>query len=82
MTKIIVAMLAAGLFLPLGVAGRADAHERHRVHRPHYVHNSIGYGRFVPGPHGSFGGYPAGSAGAEELRNQQRYKCQAVPEEC
>lgn len=47
-----------------------------------YVVNRQGFGNYVPGPNGSFGGYPAGSDGAQELQMNQRYKCQAVPESC
>ena len=47
-----------------------------------YYVNRYGYGNYVAGPNGSFGGYPAGSAGAQELRNEQRYKCRDLPESC
>lgn len=47
-----------------------------------YVVNRQGFGNYVRGPNGSFGGYPAGSDGAQELQMNQRYKCQAVPESC
>ncbi len=47
-----------------------------------YRINRQGFGNDVPGADGSFGGYPAGSAGAEELQNNQRYKCRDLPETC
>jgi hypothetical protein len=46
-----------------------------------YRVNRYGYGNYFAGPKG-YGGYPFGSAGAQELRNEQRYKCRDVPESC
>ena len=47
-----------------------------------YVINQMGYGNYTAGPNGGFGGYPPGSPQAEELMNNQRYKCDFVPESC
>ncbi len=49
---------------------------------PNYHVNRYGFGNYVRGPNGSFGGYPAGSAGAIELENEQRIKCRDYPESC
>lgn len=44
--------------------------------------NPYGYGNYTMGADGGFGGYPPGSAGAAELREQQNRKCRVVPEQC
>lgn len=49
---------------------------------PYYHVNRYGYGNYVQGPNGSYGGYPAGSAGAIELQNEHDRKCRYVPESC
>ncbi len=49
---------------------------------PTYHVNRYGYGNYVQGPNGSYGGYPAGSAGAIELQNEHRIKCRDMPESC
>ena len=49
---------------------------------PNYHVNRYGFGNYVRGPNGSFGGYPAGSAGAIELENEQHIKCRDYPESC
>lgn len=49
---------------------------------PSYHVNRYGYGNFVQGPNGAYGGYPAGSAGAVELENEHRIQCRDVPETC
>lgn len=41
-----------------------------------------GHGNYVRGPNGSFGCYPAGSAGAIELENEQDIKCREYPSSC
>ncbi len=47
-----------------------------------YRVNRYGYGNYVHGPDGSYGGYPAGSAGARELEINQEQKCRYSPESC
>lgn len=47
-----------------------------------YVINRQGFGNYVRGPDGSFGGYPLNSPGAQILQRQQEKKCQNVPESC
>ena len=49
---------------------------------PTYHVNRYGYGNYVQGPNGSYGGYPAGSAGAIELQNEHDQKCRFFPESC
>ena len=49
---------------------------------PTYHVNRYGFGNYVRGPNGSFGGYPAGSDGAIELENEQRIKCRDYPQTC
>ncbi|RYC33157.1 hypothetical protein D3273_04615 [Lichenibacterium minor] len=49
---------------------------------PAYHVNRYGYGNDVQGPNGSYGGYPAGSAGAIELQNEHDIKCRYAPESC
>ena len=46
-----------------------------------YVVNQYGFGNYVGGS-GGFAGYPAGSAGAQIHRQQEEWKCVAVPETC
>ena len=46
-----------------------------------YVVNRYGFGNYVGGS-GGFAGYPAGSAGAQIYRQQEEWKCVAVPETC
>lgn len=48
----------------------------------YYKVNRYGYGRFVHGPNGSYGGYPAGSAGARELQIDRQQQCRDLPESC
>ena len=55
---------------------------RARGEDPAYHVNRYGYGNYVQGPNGAFGGYPAGSPGAIELQNEQDRKCRFVPETC
>lgn len=50
--------------------------------RDGYVINRQGFGNYVSGPDGSFGGYPLNSPGAQILQRQQEKKCQNVPESC
>jgi hypothetical protein len=47
-----------------------------------YRVNRYGFGNYVGGPSGGFAGYPAGSGGAYVYRQQQEWKCEAVPETC
>ena len=49
---------------------------------PTFHVNRYGYGNYVQGPNGSYGGYPAGSAGAIELQNEHDIKCRDLPESC
>ena len=49
---------------------------------PTFHVNRYGYGNYVQGPNGAFGGYPAGSAGAIELQNEHDIKCRYLPESC
>ena len=49
---------------------------------PTFHVNRYGYGNYVQGPNGSYGGYPAGSAGAIELENEHDIKCRDLPESC
>ena len=49
---------------------------------PYYHVNRYGYGNYVRGPSGSYGGYPAGSAGARELEINHELKCRFAPESC
>ena len=49
---------------------------------PTYHVNRYGYGNYVQGPDGAYGGYPAGSAGAIELQNEHDIKCRYAPETC
>ena len=55
---------------------------RARGEDPPYHVNRYGYGNYVQGPNGSYGGYPAGSAGAIELENEHDIKCRYAPETC
>ena len=63
---------------PYDQLGRARA----RGEDPCYHVNEYGFGNYVRGPDGSFGCYPAGSAGAIELENEQRIKCRDYPSSC
>lgn len=59
---------------------------RHRSHHhagsPYYRVNRYGFGHYVHGPNGSYGGYPAGSAGARELQINREMQCRYTPEQC
>ena len=55
---------------------------RARGENPYYHVNRYGFGNYVQGPNGTYGGYPAGSAGAIELENEHRIQCRDVPETC
>ena len=83
------ALLASGAATPVAMAqtgstpqykqlGTAQA----RGENPYYHVNRYGFGNYVQGPNGAYGGYPAGSAGAIELENEHRIKCRDVPETC
>lgn len=56
--------------------------DREQGENPAYHVNRFGYGNYVQGPGGSYGGYPAGSDGAIELQNQHDMQCANVPERC
>ncbi len=82
-----IAIIAACASVPMVAASAAPAHlhhDRYRVvHRtPRYHVNRYGYGNYVHGPNGSYGGYPAGSAGARELQINHEIKCRYSPETC
>ncbi len=62
--------------------GGSDVQDALQRQQRGYVINRYGFGNYVRGPDGSFGGYPAGSVGAQELQNEQRYKCRDYPESC
>ena len=49
---------------------------------PYYHVNRYGYGNYVRGPNGRYGGYPAGSAAARELEINHEQKCRFAPESC
>lgn len=55
---------------------------RARGEDPTYHVNRYGYGNYVQGPNGAYGGYPAGSDGAIELQNEHDIKCRYAPESC
>ena len=55
---------------------------RARGENPYYHVDRYGYGNYVQGPNGAYGGYPAGSAGAIELQNEHDIKCRYAPESC
>jgi hypothetical protein len=47
-----------------------------------YKYGTHGYGHYVTAPDGSYGGYPADSGAAQELKQNQHDYCLAVPEQC
>ena len=82
-------LLAAGAWTPDALAqiGSSPQYDqlgaaRARGEDPTYHVNRYGYGNYVQGPNGSYGGYPAGSAGAIELQNEHDIKCRYAPESC
>ncbi len=82
-----IAMVAACAFVPMVAASATAAHRHHGTYRvahrtPRYHVNRYGYGNYVHGPHGAYGGYPAGSAGARELQINHELKCRYSPETC
>ena len=90
-SKIILAtvgLLASGAFSPLALAaGTSPQYDQLGAARaagedPTYHVNRYGYGNYVQGPNGAYGGYPAGSAGAIELQNEHDIKCRYLPESC
>ncbi len=90
-SKLLVAtlgLLASGAFSPLAMATGTSpqydqlAQARAQGENPYYHVNRYGYGNYVQGPNGAYGGYPAGSAGAIELQNEHDIKCRYVPESC
>lgn len=90
--RILLAALAASAIVGLGAAARSqtlpfppyDHLGRYRAagEDPRYHVNRYGYGNYVHGPGGSYGGYPAGSAGARELQINHEIKCRYSPETC
>ncbi len=93
-TMIRLTLLTAGLLALAPLCSPANAfepapprYERLKKHRaagedPNYHVNRYGYGNYVRGPDGSYGGYPAGSAGARELEINTELKCRYTPESC
>ena len=82
-------LLAAGAFAPAAMAQIASSPQydqlgaaRARGENPYYHVNEYGFGNYVQGPNGAYGGYPAGSAGAIELQNEHDIKCRYAPETC
>lgn len=83
------ALLASGAITPAAMAQISNTPQynqlgaaRARGENPYYHVNRYGFGNYVQGPNGAYGGYPAGSAGAIELENEHRIKCRDVPETC
>ncbi len=72
------AVLPAAETMPLKSVQYQEPFQRHRVYRV----NRYGYGRYLHGPNGSYGGYPAGSAGARELQINRQQQCRDLPESC
>ena len=90
-SKLILAtlgLLASSTLPPLALAaGSSPQYDQLGAARaagedPTYHVNRYGYGNYVQGPNGAFGGYPAGSAGAIELQNEHDIKCRYLPESC
>ncbi len=84
-----VGFLASGAFTPAAMAqiGSSPQYDQLGAARaqgedPAYHVNRYGYGNYVQGPNGAYGGYPAGSAGAIELQNEHDIKCRYAPESC
>ena len=84
-----VAVLASGTVTPAAMAQINASPQydqlgaaRARGEDPTYHVNRYGYGNYVQGPNGAYGGYPAGSAGAIELQNEHDIKCRYAPESC
>lgn len=87
-------LLASGVVAPVALTSPAVAQlapspqydqlgaARARGENPYYHVNRYGYGNYVQGPNGAYGGYPAGSAGAIELQNEHDIKCRYAPESC
>lgn len=81
-------LLAMGAPVPLAMAQtyappyQSLGRSRAAGEDPCYHVNEYGFGNYVRGPDGSFGCYPAGSAGAIELENEQRIKCRDYPSSC
>ena len=57
-------------------------HARAAGENPYYHVTRYGFGNYVQGPNGAYGGYRAGSAGAIELQNEHDIKCRYAPETC
>ncbi|RYB07760.1 hypothetical protein [Lichenibacterium ramalinae] len=91
-SKLIMAtlgLLASGALTPAAMAQTGSSPQydqlgaaRARGEDPTYHVNRYGYGNYVQGPNGAYGGYPAGSDGAIELQNEHDIKCRYVPESC
>ena len=84
-----VCFLPSGSLTPAAMAQIAPSPQydqlgaaRAQGENPAYHVNRYGYGNYVQGPNGAYGGYPAGSAGAIELQNEHDIKCRYAPESC
>lgn len=84
-----VSLMASGALTPAAMAQIAPSppydqlgQARAQGEDPTYHVNRYGFGNYVQGPNGSYGGYPAGSAGAIELQNEHDVKCRYAPETC
>ena len=84
-----VGLSALASFCPLAEAQISSSPQYDQLGReraagedPTYQVNRYGFGNYVQGPNGAYGGYPAGSAGAIELQNEHDIKCRDVPETC
>ena len=70
--------LRAPVAAPVELVQYQEPFQRHRTYRV----NRYGYGHYVHGPNGSYGGYRAGSAGARELGIRRQQQCRDLPESC
>ena len=84
-----VGLSALGSFCPVAEAQISSSPQYEQLGReraagedPTYHVNRYGFGNYVQGPNGAYGGYPAGSAGAIELQNEHDIKCRYAPETC
>ncbi len=82
-------LVAFGAFCPLAEAQISSSPQYDQLgqaraagENPYYHVNRYGFGNYVQGPNGAYGGYPAGSAGAIELQNEHDIKCRYAPETC
>ena len=83
-TLLMAMALCPAAIAQIGATPQYDQLGRYRAQGedPRYHVNRYGYGNYVQGPNGSYGGYPAGSPGAIELQNEHDIKCRDFPESC